>query len=373
MPSWRFFSADDHVDLQYLPGDMWVKRVPQKYRDRVPRLIETEEGWHWEADGKLFGPSYKYSDFTRAKFGKSTTPVIQEPGRWRPTTPELRLEDMDQDGVECQVMYGGLIAGFQLEEHELNAVGMRAYNEWISEFCSASPERLIGLGFLPVHDAEAAVEELNHCARLGLKGVQFQAFDAKRRVWDEAWEPLWSAAEDTGLPISFHQGGGLWSATGATKPLGRVIGLVRVTVVAAQLDEVLAGLVLSGILERHPKLKAVLAESSLGWIPYILEKMDQEYDMRPAWQPTGAAKLQMKPSEYYKRQMYATFQEDHVGLKLLDELGVDTVLWASDYPHGDSVWPHSHQIVERDMASIDEAVVRKITRDNARKLYLGES
>ena len=139
-----------------------------------------------------------------------------------------------------------------------------------------------------------------------------------------------------------------------------------------QLDEVLAALVLSGVLERHPKFRAVLGESSLGWIPYILEKMDQEYDMRPRLRPIDTPKLKLKPSEYYQRQMYATFQEDHVGLKLLEELGEDTVLWASDYPHGDSVWPDSHQIVDRDMAGMDQAVVRKITRDNARRLYLGQ-
>ena len=174
------------------------------------------------------------------------------------------------------------------------------------------------------------------------------------------------------MPISFHQGGGLWSDAGIAIPPGRGVELVRITCVAAQLDEVLAALVLSGVLERHPKFKAVLGESSLGWIPYILEKMDQEYDMRPQWQPIDAGKLKMKPSEYYRRQMYATFQEDHAGLKLLDELGADTVLWASDYPHGDSVWPDSHQTVDRDMAGLDETVVRKITRDNARRLYLGE-
>ena len=372
MPDWKMFSADDHVDLPYLPGDLWIERVPRKFRDRVPRLVETAEGWHWEADGKLFGALYRYDNYTSIRFGKSTTPVMQEPGRWRPTTPELRLEDMDRDGVECQVMYGGLISGFQLEEPELNTVSLRAYNEWIAEFCSVSPERLIGLGFLPVHGVETAVAELHHCARLGLKGVQFQAFDATRRVWDEAWEPLWSAAEETGLPISFHQGAGFWSTGRTNIPPGRGVDLIRITVVAAQLDEVLASLVLSGVLERHPKFRAVLGESSLGWIPYILQKMDQEYEIRPRMRPTGAGALKMKPSEYYKRQVYATFQEDAVGLKLLDELGTDTVLWASDYPHGDSVWPLSHQTVEREMAGMDEAVVRKITRDNARKLYLGE-
>ena len=267
MPDWKMFSADDHVDLPYLPGDLWIERVPRKFRDRVPRLVETTEGWHWEADGKLFGARYRYDNYTRIRFGKSTTPVTQEPGRWRPTTPELRLEDMDRDGVECQVMYGGLISGFQLEEPELNTVSLRAYNEWIAEFCSASPARLIGLGFLPVHGVETAVAELHHCARLGLKGVQFQAFDATKRVWDEAWEPLWSAAEETGLPISFHQGAGFWSTGRTNIPPGRGVDLIRITVVAAQLDEVLASLVLSGVLERHPKFRAVLGESSLGWIP----------------------------------------------------------------------------------------------------------
>ena len=267
MPDWKMFSADDHVDLPYLPGDLWIERVPRKFRDRVPRLVETTEGWHWEADGKLFGALYRYDNYTSIRFGKSTTPVMQEPGRWRPTTPELRLEDMDRDGVECQVMYGGLISGFQLEEPELNTVSLRAYNEWIAEFCSASPERLIGLGFLPVHGVETAVAELHHCARLGLKGVQFQAFDATRRVWDEAWEPLWSAAEETGLPISFHQGAGFWSTGRTNIPPGRGVDLIRITVVAAQLDEVLASLVLSGVLERHPKFRAVLGESSLGLDP----------------------------------------------------------------------------------------------------------
>ena len=299
MPNWKMFSADDHVDLPYLPGDLWTGRVPRKFRERVPRLVENAEEWHWEADGKLFGARYRYDNYTSIRFGKSPAPVTQEPGRWRPTTPELRLEDMDRDGVECQVMYGGLISGFQLAEPELNTVSLRAYNEWIAEFCAAAPERLIGLGFLPVHGVEAAVEELHHCARLGLKGVQFQAFDATRRVWDEAWEPLWSAAEDTGLPISFHQGAGFWSTGRTNIPPGRGVDLVRITVVAAQLDEVLASLVLSGVLERHPKFRAVLGESSLGWIPYILQKMDQEYAIRPRMRPTGPGALKMKPSEYY--------------------------------------------------------------------------
>ena len=156
---------------------------------------------------------------------------------------------------------------------------IRAYNEWTSEFCSASPKRLLGLGFLPINDVEAAVEELYNCAKLGLKGVQFQAFDAEKRLFDQVWDPLWSAAEETGLPVHFHVGGGQWSTKGE-KPPGRGAQTASTTVAPIQLDEVLAEVVLSGMLYRHPKIKAVLGESSIGWIPFVLHRMDWEYDVR---------------------------------------------------------------------------------------------
>lgn len=376
MPSWKMFSADDHVDLHYLPGDLWEKRVSARFRDRVPRLVEDQEGWRWEVNGKVFGRSLKWSAATNTKFGKSDEPIVQEPGRWRPTTPELRMEDMDRDGVDTQVMYGGAIVGFQLEDPEANSVGLRAYNEWVAEFCSVAPERLIGLGFVPVHDGQAAVEELYNCARLGLKGVQFQAFDSYRQIWDEVWEPLWSAAEETGLPVAFHVGGGTWidrDLRGAKRPARRGLQTTGTTCRPGQLDEILVSLVFSGIMKDHPKLKTVLGESSIGWIPYVLERMDREYTERIIKGKGGdIPHLDLKPSEYWRRQMYATFQEDPIGVQMLDYIGADSVLWASDYPHGDSVWPLSHETVERDFAGVDEAIVRKVTRENGRKLYLGE-
>ncbi len=372
MPSWKMFSADDHVDLPYLPGDLWETRVPTAFRDRAPRLFETEEGWHWEIDGRALGLPLERDAITTTTFGHWSTPVVHEGGRWRPTTPELRLADMDRDGVEAQVLYGAIKGGFGVSEPDLNVVLIRAYNEWAAEFCNAAPDRLIGLGWVPVHSVEAAVEELYNCARMGLKGVQFQAFDSERKVWDEVWEPLWSAAEDTGLPVSFHVGGGQWSTKGDW-PSGRGVHTMSTTVAPVQLDEVLVAVVMSGMLARHPRLKVVLGESSIGWIPYILERMDWQYDVRMNKGRDGdAAPLELLPSEYFKRQMYATFQNDRIGAKLVEEVGVDNALWASDYPHGDSVWPRSHQIVDDEFADVDEAIVRKVTRDNGMKLYLGK-
>ncbi len=370
MPDWKLFSADDHVDLPYLPGDLWEKRVPAAYRERVPRLVETTSDWHWEMDGRLLGTPQKKDAVITTSFGHWSTPVEHEGGRWRPTTPELRLADMDRDGVETQVLYGGLTRGFGVKDPDLNTVVTRAYNEWTADFCAAAPERLVGLGWIPTHSVEAAIAEMHNCANIGLKGVQFQAFFAEMPHWDEAWEPLWDAGEETGLPVSFHVGGGQWSTQGE-RPPGRGVQTTSTTVAPIQLDEVLVSVVMSGILHRHPGLRVVLGESSIGWIPFVLHRMDWEYEVRMNKGRGGdAAVLDMRPSDYYRRQVYATFQSDPVGVKLLDEVGVDNALWASDYPHGDSVWPRSQETVDEEFAGVDEAVARKVTRDNGIKLYL---
>ena len=143
---------------------------------------------------------------------------------------------------------------------------------------------------------------------------------------------------------------------------------IMITMEPLSMQEPIATFIWGAVFERFPKLRIVSVESGVGWLGYLLERMDHVYKKHRFWTQSA---LKKPPSEYFYDHVYATFQEDHVGLKLLEELGEDTVLWASDYPHGDSVWPDSHQIVDRDMAGMDQAVVRKITRDNARRLYLG--
>ena len=382
----KLFSADDHVDMAYLPSDLWTKRVPSNLRERVPRRMDTQEGERWVVNGK------DIIDRTGPRpFGKRGLQVEHPSGQWRPTTPSLRLADMDRDGIESQVLFGGFIPNLPDLDPELNSICINAYNSWIAEFSSDNPDRLIGLGCVPGHDGESAVRELYHCVELGLKGIQFNPFQAARPIWHETWDPLWSAANETGLPINFHLGGGQWSAgrwmpgkdlpgvdpslptpTGGSQAGAgnRGAAAMNRATVPSQLDEVLCSLILCGAMDRNPNLKVVLAESSIGWIPYMLEKLDRKYqEMHIDTQRDDAPDLEMMPSGYWYRQMYATFQEDPVGMRLLDLLGPQNVMWASDYPHPDSLWPESHPTVDLNFKGIDPKITRMILRENGVGLY----
>ena len=370
---YQFCSADDHVDLRFLPADLWQKRVPAKFRERAPRIVDTPDGQIWVADGQTFAtvPMKHHLETIGGKF----TPVDHESGRWRPTTPELRLADMDRDGVESQVLYGGLILGFQAKDPELNAVCMQAYNDWVVEFCQSAPKRLIGLGFLPVHDADAAVAELYRCAKLKLRGVQFPPFDAHKPVWHPVWNPLWAAAHETGVSVSFHVGAGHWTMPltetgGPNIPKNCGAYASASATLPNQLDEVLAAIVLCGAMERYPNFHAVLGESSIGWIPYVLDRMDRNHVERGGGKYARYdAPLRELPSFYWKRQGHATFQNDPIGVRLLDAMGPQTAMWGSDYPHVDGVWPHSHSTAEENFKGTDPKISRMVLRDNAKKLY----
>jgi len=298
---------------------------------------------------------------------------VLEPGVLRPTTTALRLADMDRDGVDASVMYGPIVP-LLIEDPELRRVCYRAYNDWLAEFCATAPDRLIGVGLIPIDDAKSAAEEVRCLQRIGLRTGMLLAARVETPLWDPEWEPLWEAAAETGIPIGFHLGGGLrtvaYNGPKAANPgnMG-----VRVSASPLQMDEALAAVIFSGALERHPSLKIVLAETGIGWLPYMLERMDDTYrkflDAPDFWRSHSGLALTMPPSAYFRRQVWATFQTDHAGLRLLDTLGEDRVMWASDYPHADSTWPESQKAIEDNFKDISTGARRRILCENARQLY----
>jgi predicted TIM-barrel fold metal-dependent hydrolase len=186
-------------------------------------------------------------------------------------------------------------------------------------------------------------------------------------VWHEMWEPLWSAAEDTGIVISFHvfEGGGAtvgYKIKGVSTPA--VIGSWTV-VAPMQMDEIMVSIILSGVCERHPRLRLVLGESGIGWLPYVLERLDDTYDERLA----DDLKLPLPPSAYFKRQMYATFQKDFHGVRAMAAIAPDNVMWGSDYPHRDGTWPFSQKAIEEQFRGVDPAIQRKMLWENVRRVY----
>jgi predicted TIM-barrel fold metal-dependent hydrolase len=269
---------------------------------------------------------------------------------------------MDMDGVYAQVIYGPPLP-LKINDRELKVVCMQAYNDWAAEFNTADPDRLCVLAQLTAMMPNEATREMQRVAELGHRGAVLNVFDSPNPVHDGEWESLWAMVEESGLPLSFHLGGGT--------NLGPVSGswelAAFVAIVPMHLDEALASMIFCGALERHPKMKLVLGESGIGWIPYLLERMDLEY--RRHTPNARDYRIETLPSELFANQVYATFQEDRVGMKLIDQVGVDNVMWASDYPHPDSTFPNSIQAIEEAFRGLNPGIQRKVTRDTAAKLY----
>jgi predicted TIM-barrel fold metal-dependent hydrolase len=270
-------------------------------------------------------------------------------------------------------MYGPIVP-LLIKDPELRQVCYRAYNEWLAEFCATAPARLIGAGLIPIDEPKMAADEVRHLKDLGLRTGMLLAARVELPLWDEGWEPLWEAAAETGLPIGFHLGGGLRTVVESGPRFNDPGNMgVRVACATLQMDEPLAAVIFSGALERHPGLKIVMAETGIGWLPYMLERMDDTYrkflDAGEFWRTHGGLRLTMPPSAYFRRQVWATFQTDLVGLRVVDTLGDDRVMWASDYPHPDSTWPASQQAIEENFNGVAPATRRRILCDNAKELY----
>ncbi|HEY7649651.1 MAG TPA: amidohydrolase family protein [Methylomirabilota bacterium] len=373
---YRVISADDHIDLPWLPKDLWQKRVPAAWRERAPRVVDTADGPYWMFGDERWDAWGGRVGAAGAMGGRRLALErggVLEPGVLRPTTTALRLADMDRDGVDATVMYGPIVP-LLMEDPELRRVCYRAYNDWLAEFCATAPERLIGVGLIPIDDAKSAADEVRHLGKIGIRTGMFLAARVETPMWDDSWEPLWEAAAGTGIPIGFHLSGGLRSVTfkGPHAHHPGNMG-VRVSCSTVQMDEPLAAVIFSGALERHRGLKIVLAETGIGWLPYMLERMDDTYkkfvDAPDYWRMHGGLAIKMPPSDYFRRQVWATFQTDHAGLRLLDTLGEGRVMWASDYPHADSTWPESQKAIEENFHGVPERARRRVLCDNARELY----
>jgi len=374
--NYRIISADDHIDLQWLPKDLWQKRVAAEWRERAPKVVDAPDGPCWVCSGDRWDPWGGRRGAAGAQGGRRTALEkggVLEPGVLRPTTTALRLADMDRDSVDATVMYGPIVP-LLIADPELRRVCYRAYNEWLAEFCATASDRLVGAGLIPIDDAKSAADEVRHLKQLRLRTGMFLAARVDVPLWDESWEPLWDAAAETGIVIGFHLGGGLRTVTFSGPKASDPGNLgVRVACSTLQMDEPLAAVIFSGALERHPKLKIVLAETGIGWLPYMVERMDDSYqrflDAGDFWRAHGGLQLTMAPSAYFRRQVWATFQIDHVGLRLIDVLGDDRVMWASDYPHADSTWPESQQAIAANFKDVADPARRRILCDNARALY----
>jgi len=370
-------SADCHIDLPMLAPDLFTANASAALRDRMPYVTDGPDGPFWTCkNGGSFGllngvgpagqklvPGQNYRVDVMAATGLYED---GKQGRRHPTDPVLRAKDMDRDGVQAEVIFGILGAATRLNDPVAANEMFRIYNDWLVDFCRHDPGRFIGLACLPYGDIDAAVKEIHRVAKLGLRGVELSCSWDMEPMWHPVWEPLWKAIHEVELPLHFHTFPALPPGV-LDKQSGRTRRAAFFTVVSGfqmNLVNILAAVIGAAVLERYPNVRISFGESGIGWIPYALDRMDFEWEDR--FRDLG---LTMKPSDYWRRQCKGTFQFDRIGGKLIEEMGVESLMWGSDYPHADGVWPESSKYIEEQFGHLPAEVTHKITCENAGKFY----
>ena len=364
-------SSDSHV---VEPPDLWLERIEPDLRDRAPRVVREDGGDWWHIDGKR---SMSFLGVqTGDRFEKDATELVVEArfDQVRPAAydPRKYLDENAADGVMGQVLYPSeALLAYGIPDSRLCSAAMRAYNDYIADFCSEDRGRLKGIALLNVDDPLEAVAELARCREKGLAGAMISVLPPADRGYDRPlYEPLWSAAVDLDMPLSMHVATGRQHASAVAQE-----STVRVTEAAFYLQDhfvrkSLGEMIFSGVFERHPKLRVGSIEHEVSWVPFFLFQMDYCYTDRPLrgdWH--RFADPDARPSHFFRNNCFVSFQEDAVGVRVRDVVGVRTLAWGSDYPHTEATFPRSREIVAEILADVPQDERELILRDNAARLY----
>ena len=367
---YKLVSADGHVNP--LPT-FWKEYLPKRFQDSAPRLEQTSDGDFVVFEGKrtpfLIIGSLAGTDVKDYK----VTGTVKEtrPGGWE---PRERLKDLAIDDVDAEVLYGG--GPLSTSDPEMHLASYRAYNTWLSDFCSQAPDQLLGMAYIPIGNVEKAIDELRFAAGRGLRGVVIPAYppdegateggaimpgdpNSERSYGDPEFEPFWQAAVELNMPLNVHLG-----ARRADLRPHRFLPAMTGSKLA--LGEVVAVFVFSSILQRHPDLKFVSVESGVGWFAFCAQYMDHVWDRHRYWTDSP---LEERPSFYMNRQVYGTFLDDKVGVQLRNVAGAHNIMWSSDYPHSETTWPNSWKMIEEHFVGVPEDEKQRIICGNVVDLY----
>ena len=377
----RVIDTDSHIIES---PDLWTSRIASKFHDRIPKIDinPADDKPHWHiGDHWLMTPGF----YAQAGFDQwvPNTPVDYDdiqPGAWK---ADERLKVLDDYGIYAQVLYPNLI-GFEAPHFmrmgdELSLLATRAYNDWLVEWASADPDRLIPIAAVPFWDVDESVKEMERAVEMGHRGIlfanQYEMIGLPRFI-DPHWDPIYEAAQALGISINFHVGfqasaegsaGGMQAMLDNFDPrmaaLGTSLGLMsNATSVAT--------LVTSGLCDRFPELSFVSVESGFGYITYLMEVLDWH------WKGYGAYKdSELLPSEYFRRQCYGSFWFERETLALLDTYP-DNFFFETDYPHPTSLSPgpcspadKPDDHIEKAFASVPDDIARKVLYENAARVY----
>ena len=376
----RVIDADTHLTE---PHDLWTRNAPAALRDRVPQVREIDGTQMWTVDGITLGrasaSSVVHRDGTRSR-GTSFIGWTFDDAHPAAYDPVERLRVMDEVGIWAQIIYPNA-AGFggqrfgSITDPVLSNLCATLYNDAMLELQEQGNGRLFPMALLPWWDVQASVAEAERAAAMGLRGVNMTSDPQQGGapdLADRAWDPLWEVCTGAGLPVNFHIGASEtslswfgnspWPSQADNQKLA--IGSAMMYLTNAR---VIANLIFSGLLERHPDIRFVSVESGIGWIPFILEALTHQQGELPA----GALDyMTLSPLEYFQRNMYACFWfEQRDVAHTLDLIGADNILFETDFPHPTCLYPDSMAAAAPGLDALDEAVRRKVLQDNAAELY----
>jgi predicted TIM-barrel fold metal-dependent hydrolase len=370
----QYISADSHVTE---PEAAYVA-IDRRFRERAPKLV------HIPGQGATMvidpgGPGEAYCPFGRIALAGRTAIERDDGWSWHELhpggyAPVARLEEQAADGFAAEVIFPSV--GMMLCAHpdlDYKRACFNAYNPWIAEWCATAPDRLLGMGQTAVRTPEEGIADIEAIRTLGLRGVMLPGFPGREDWNDEMYDPLWDAIVDLQLPVAFHiltsGEGRRWRGPGMNGFLG----------VFHANQDLLGTLIFGGVFDRHPGLRVVCVEADAGWAPHFMFRMDTLYERHHRWVGKTAvaagagmkahADLERPPSDYFRENVYLTFQDDEVALRTLDLLNADRLLWANDHPHSDATWPNSERIHERFAAIVDGPSLDKISRHNCAALF----
>ena len=365
-------STDEHIQED---RDVWTNRMSAaRFGDDIPHIAELPDGTeHWFIRGELA----RFSNHKVASVAAAMTPRNAEPQRWEEVphetyVPAERLKAMDRDHVDTHAFFPN-VAGItnqnfqQGGSDEFRLACLRAYNDWLAEEWTAFSPRFISQAIVPMWDVEAACDEIRRAVGNGHKAVVWHGAPevfGLPHFNDRQWDPVYATCADLGVPMCLH--------IGAVPILEAWPGYDRTTKIAmgstrsiSSHMQIVTNVLFSGVLDRFRDLNVTIVESGIGWIPYLLETADHEYENLNV-RATG---LESKPSEAFSRQVYASFWFERLGVEMRHHIGVDNILYETDFPHPTSTWPDSKACRESCLAGVPEDEQVKMLRENAIRLF----
>lgn len=332
-------SADSHVMES---ADFWKKHLPASLRDRAP---------------------------TYAEDSKVNTFADHDGGR----DPALRLKEMAVDGVSAEVLYPTrALDQFGIADPVLQAACFQVFNEWLQEYCSVAPDRLFGVACISAFRTADAVKNIERAKKAGMKGIMIWQAPPEQFAFDTAHhDPIWEAAEALEMPVSLHILCGAPFAPGVALRKRTPTQFINfaVTEKLAHGMKTLVDIIGSRVLDRFPRLKLVVVENEVSWLPFFISQLDKYNGEKYRTKLGFDTKIKLSPHEYFGRNIFATFFNDPPAGHMLEEWGADTWMWSNDFPHPNSTWPNSRDYIERDMSGVSKAVRAKLVRENVARLY----